>query len=672
MADAGFKLTVEGEKEFKKAITNINAILKLNQAELQKVVAEYNASDKSVDDMTQKQKELGEVISRQTDAVAQMEDELARLTDSYGENDKGVIKMRTELDKATTTLANMNAQFKANAEELEKASKGAEEYDDVIADIDAQLAAFAAEIKQMDAAMADGNETMRVFGKNAEDIKKQTDALEDQNKLLTSAIEQQEKKLEILNTEMDEAIRKYGSSSREVAEYRTEIAKTTTEIQDMSKKMDENNEKIEKAGDPASGLSDIFGKIAEQTGIEIPAGLDKMISGLGSAAGYAASAAAAFGSVKGMWEMTEDVAMAADEINKFAQQTGLSVEKVQELDYVAKQTNLSFEKLADMLNDVKKNVYDAANGNEELAGIFERLNVDTTNLDYNLEDLYSTIMSLDSKELTEGLKELEARTRGVSKEMISGELIMRKYGDGKQYVENIYRAIEAGEDPTGALAEQFELMAESILDVETTSRDAYDVFLDVIDALRIMENDTDRAAMAEKVLGSSAKELTELFAIGSEGIEQYARQAHELGAVMDEEVINSLDQTAQAIRKLETSLESAKTSAKGLIAGFLSGDWEVVSGSWDNLWQSIGGIFGKSGKSYATGTYNHPGGYALVGERGPEIVDLPAGSRVFPNGQIPDAGSYNVYNITIPASDIREFNDIVRIAQSKRVTERMG
>ena len=32
---------------------------------------------------------------------------------------------------------------------------------------------------------------------------------------------------------------------------------------------------------------------------------------------------------------------------------------------------------------------------------------------------------------------------------------------------------------------------------------------------------------------------------------------------------------------------------------------------------------------YARGTINHPGGRALVGERGPEIVDLPAGSRVY-------------------------------------------
>ena len=37
--------------------------------------------------------------------------------------------------------------------------------------------------------------------------------------------------------------------------------------------------------------------------------------------------------------------------------------------------------------------------------------------------------------------------------------------------------------------------------------------------------------------------------------------------------------------------------------------------------------------SYATGTSNHPGGMALVGERGPELVNLPRGSSVYTNSE---------------------------------------
>jgi hypothetical protein len=39
------------------------------------------------------------------------------------------------------------------------------------------------------------------------------------------------------------------------------------------------------------------------------------------------------------------------------------------------------------------------------------------------------------------------------------------------------------------------------------------------------------------------------------------------------------------------------------------------------------------GMKFATGTTNAPGGMALVGERGPELVNIPRGSQVIPNGR---------------------------------------
>src|SRR6185312_14867889 len=42
--------------------------------------------------------------------------------------------------------------------------------------------------------------------------------------------------------------------------------------------------------------------------------------------------------------------------------------------------------------------------------------------------------------------------------------------------------------------------------------------------------------------------------------------------------------------------------------------------------------------AYADGTDNHPGGPALVGERGPEIVHLPRGSKVSPRVFGPQLG----------------------------------
>src|SRR5680860_358529 len=50
------------------------------------------------------------------------------------------------------------------------------------------------------------------------------------------------------------------------------------------------------------------------------------------------------------------------------------------------------------------------------------------------------------------------------------------------------------------------------------------------------------------------------------------------------------------------------------------------------------GIGGAGGQTFAGGTNFAPGGPALVGERGPEIVNLPRGSQVIPNHQIGGSG----------------------------------
>jgi phage-related tail protein len=52
---------------------------------------------------------------------------------------------------------------------------------------------------------------------------------------------------------------------------------------------------------------------------------------------------------------------------------------------------------------------------------------------------------------------------------------------------------------------------------------------------------------------------------------------------------------------------------------------------------ALGALIKAAGKKltpkFATGTTFAPGGMALVGERGPELVNLPRGSQVIPSGR---------------------------------------
>ena len=87
-------------------------------------------------------------------------------------------------------------------------------------------------------------------------------------------------------------------------------------------------------------------------------------------------------------------------------------------------------------------------------------------------------------------------------------------------------------------------------------------------------------------------------------------------------------------------------------------------GSGGDLIGSILGLFGGSSSAsnfgvpgltsgrlpgFALGTSSAPGGWAMVGERGPEMVNLPRGSQVFPNGKGPRGGA--TINQTILVSE---------------------
>lgn len=55
-------------------------------------------------------------------------------------------------------------------------------------------------------------------------------------------------------------------------------------------------------------------------------------------------------------------------------------------------------------------------------------------------------------------------------------------------------------------------------------------------------------------------------------------------------------------------------------------------------------------QAFAEGTMSSPGGWALVGERGPELVKLPAMARVYPSAEssrMLRAGATNQYNLTV-------------------------
>ena len=115
-------------------------------------------------------------------------------------------------------------------------------------------------------------------------------------------------------------------------------------------------------------------------------------------------------------------------------------------------------------------------------------------------------------------------------------------------------------------------------------------------------------------------------------------------------------------------------SLRQLTSGIQSGDFIGILGGVVNLLSSLGGmgVFGKGMQAsvaafnkvpaFAGGTSFAPGGLALVGERGPELVNLPRGSQVYPTGTGPGGGSMQVQVVPSPYFDVRVLQNVGSVA----------
>lgn len=100
----------------------------------------------------------------------------------------------------------------------------------------------------------------------------------------------------------------------------------------------------------------------------------------------------------------------------------------------------------------------------------------------------------------------------------------------------------------------------------------------------------------------------------------------------------------------------------------------------ETKYSKTGNVASWTGNAYATGTNYHTGGLAMVGELGRELVELPRGARVYTNRQTENmlnsgGGGSSIQNtnyISINASDVKEFNDIIAICNGNKQQYRMG
>lgn len=125
--DIGPRIGIEGEKEFRNAINQLNTSMKTLGTEMSAVASRFDKGDKSMEALTAQNEVLNKQIDVQKQKLEQLQTGLAKAAEKYGENDKVTQGWQQAVNKATADLNKMERELDSNNKALSEFAKEAGE-----------------------------------------------------------------------------------------------------------------------------------------------------------------------------------------------------------------------------------------------------------------------------------------------------------------------------------------------------------------------------------------------------------------------------------------------------------------------------------------------------------------------------------------------------------------
>ncbi len=114
------RFELDGEKEYKAAVSEINASLRVLNSEMKLVSEQFKNNDKSVEALTASSDVLSRQILTQKEKVEALQAALKNSAERYGEADARTKRWQTSLNNAQAELVKMERELKANSDAMEK------------------------------------------------------------------------------------------------------------------------------------------------------------------------------------------------------------------------------------------------------------------------------------------------------------------------------------------------------------------------------------------------------------------------------------------------------------------------------------------------------------------------------------------------------------------------
>ena len=367
---------------------------------------------------------------------------------------------------------------------------------------------------------------------------KSEEALAATSKILTEQISKQKDKIDLLTRGLQESAARYGESDERTLKWKQSVNNATAQLTIMERQLESATTDLDNEGDSAEKAGRATKEAGEDakkagTGWET---LGKTVEAVGAAMAAAAAAAAAAitAAGKALVSFTADGAAYADDVLAMSSVTGISAEKLQEMQYAAELVDVSVDTISGSMTKNLKSMDSAAKGTGAAAEAYAKLGISVTDANGKLRDDETVYW-----ELIDALGDVADETE---RDLLAMTLLGKSAKD-------LNPLIEAGSEKMGELAEDAHKAGYVLSD------DALEAFGDFDDQLQKL----DKGAQAAKnamgtillpVLTDLAGNGVDLLGEFSRGILDADGDISKMGDVISEVLPKVLDLVIQYIPEI--------------------------------------------------------------------------------------------------------------------------
>lgn len=310
--EAGIRL--EGETEFKSAVTSVNKSLTSMKSEMSLVSAECEGQANTLDSLSKKQEVLNRILEEQKKKVSTTKEGLDHAKESYENVGNGLEKLWTDLEKATDKLQDMNKIYGEGSEEAKKQQM---------------------EVLELSAAIEKGESNYQKAGDKVKDW---------------------EVKLNTAEAQVIRASKEVNKNSAYMREAENSTDRCATSIDAFGKEVKGAQTEIKNWGD----------------GIKQHLKTEVIMAGIRSLVGVLKEGSQA------IVGLATDAAAYADEILTTSVVTRMSTDDLQAYNYAAELVDVSLDTLTKSMAKNVKSMTNAQRGSAEYVKAYERLGVSVT------------------------------------------------------------------------------------------------------------------------------------------------------------------------------------------------------------------------------------------------------------------------------------------------------